>query len=178
MKLRLLPVVLSVVITASLLFGGYFAYQSYAMENPLQKIVSGIDGVELVSTHLTTDKVEVDVKLAAGKSLREVYNKIQTEGKSVIGSRELQLKVQNASSPRLDSWWSSVLFEIAQAMETKQYSQIPKTLQARTQANSDGIQATTEMDDRYVYISLTDGESSKYIMLPRTPAKMGVWPNE
>ncbi|MED4599547.1 hypothetical protein P9314_02360 [Paenibacillus validus] len=178
MKLRLLPVILSVVISSTLLFGGYFAYQSYAMENPLQKIVNGIEGVELVSTHLTADKAAIDVKLAAGKSLREVYSTIQTEGKPVIGDRELQIKVQNGSSPRLDAWWSSVLFEVAQAMETKQYAQIPKTLQAHTEADPNGIRATTEMDDRYVYITLTDGESSKYIMLPRTPAKMGVWPSE
>ena len=40
MKLRLLPVVLSVIISAGVLFGGWFAYTSFAMENPLSDIIS------------------------------------------------------------------------------------------------------------------------------------------
>jgi hypothetical protein len=34
------------------------------------------------------------------------------------------------------------------------------------------------MDDKFVYIALTDGEKSKYMMLPRTSANMGAWTNE
>lgn len=68
------------------------------------------------------------------------------------------------------------MFDVAQAMETKQYTQIPKTLQARA-LDSEGLKVATEMDDKYVYISLTDGDKSKYLMLPRTSAKMGVWTN-
>ncbi|SDC42151.1 hypothetical protein SAMN02799630_00378 [Paenibacillus sp. UNCCL117] len=179
MKIRLFPVLLSLVITAALLFGGYFAYQSYAMESPLQKVVSGIEGVELVSTHLSSDGAEVQVKLASGKSVREVYQRIQSEGRQVIGSRELRLKIVEEPSAKLDDWWASTLFEVAQAMETKQYAQIPATLEVRTKADpASEIRAITEMDDRFVYITLTDGQASKYVMLPRTPVKMGVWPNE
>lgn len=175
MKLRLLPVVLSVLVSATLLFGGYFAYRTLAMESPLQKVVSGISGVELVSMDLSGSDARMELKLAPGTNLREVYSKIQTEGRTTLGTKELKLKVVNDPSPRLEQWWSSALFEVAQAMETKQYAQIPKTLQAQ---GSDGIKASTEMDDKYVYVTLSDGTTSKYVMLPRTPAKLGVWPNE
>ncbi|MEK8127352.1 hypothetical protein WMW72_05430 [Paenibacillus filicis] len=179
MNIRPMPVLLSLVISAGLLFGGYFAYQSYAMESPLQKVVSGIQGVELVSTHLSAEAVDVQVKLTAGKSLREVYQQVQNEGRQVIGSRELRLKVAGEPSPKLNEWWSSTLFEVAQAMDTKQYAQIPVTLQARTAADpASGIRAVSEMDDRFVYITITDGQASKYVMLSRTPVKVGVWPNE
>ncbi|NTZ17759.1 hypothetical protein EXW96_09300 [Paenibacillus sp. JMULE4] len=177
MKLRLLPVVLSVLVSASLLFGGYFAYQSYAMESPLEKVVSAIPGVELESIKLSGNEAQLELAVAPGTSLREVYHRIQNEGRSTLGSKELKLKVVNPPSERLEQWWSSALFEIAQAMETKQYAQIPKTLEDRT-AKSEGIQATTEMDDKFVYITITDGKDSKYVMLPRTPVKLGVWPNE
>ena len=176
MKLRLLPVVLSVLVSASLLFGGYFAYQSYAMENPLQKVVAGIPGVELGSIKFSGNEAELEVKVTPGTSLREVYQRIQKEGAATLGSKELKLKVINTSSERLEKWWSSALFEVAQAMETRQYAQIPTTLQKR--AADDGIQAATEMDEKFVYITITDGKDSKYVMLPRTPAKLGVWPNE
>ncbi len=45
MKLRLLPVVMSVIISAGVLFGGWFAYTSLAMENPLSDIISKVPGV-------------------------------------------------------------------------------------------------------------------------------------
>ncbi|MBP1155309.1 MULTISPECIES: hypothetical protein [unclassified Paenibacillus] len=177
MKLRLLPVVLSVLVSASLLFGGYFAYQSYAMESPLEKVVSAIPGVELEAIKLSGSEAELELKVAPGTSLREVYRNIQNEGRSTLGSRELKLKVVNEPSERLEQWWSSALFEVAQAMETKQYAQIPKTLEERS-AKSEGVKAASEMDDKFVYITITDGNNSKYVILPRTPAKLGVWTNE
>ncbi|MCZ8521413.1 MULTISPECIES: hypothetical protein [Paenibacillus] len=181
MKLRLLPVILSVLVSASLLFGGYFAYQSFAMESPLQKTVSGIKGVQLVSMELGSTEATMEITLDKGTSLREVYHQIQNQGGTALARKDLKLKVTNPGSPRLEQWWSSALFDIAQAMETKQYAQIPATLKekAAQDAQAGGaITTSTEMDERYVYITLTDGEASKYIMLPRTAAKMGVWPNE
>jgi hypothetical protein len=178
MKLRLLPVILSVVVSASVLFGGYFAYQSVAMENPLQNVVTSIPGVELVQMNLSGTKAELELKLASDTSLRDVYQQIQKQGASVIGEKQLLITIAGDSSPRLEQWWSSALFEVAQAMETKQYADIPKSLQAKADASGDGLAVSTEMDDKYVYVTLKDGESSKHIMLPRTPVKMGVWPNE
>jgi hypothetical protein len=176
MKLRLLPVVISVSISAVLLFGGWFVYQSVAMENPLAAVVESTPGVELVHTNIGNTSTELEVKLQPGTSLREVYGRISKEGSQALGKRELKLKVVNESSQQMDKWWSSALFDVAQAMETKQYAQIPVTLQKR--AGESGLKASTEMDDKYVYITLADGEYSKYVMLPRTPAVMGVWPNE
>ncbi|NHN28678.1 hypothetical protein [Paenibacillus agricola] len=176
MKLRFLPILLSVAISATLLFGGWFAYQSVAMESPLSSIASQTPGVKLVNTHISSEEVLIELNLEPGTSLREVYSRIQTEGSTLIGKKELKLKVLNDSTPKMDQWWSSALFDVAQAMETKQYTQIPKTLQART-LEADGLKVATEMDDKYVYIALTDGGKSKYLMLPRTSSQMGVWIN-
>ncbi|MFD0680873.1 MULTISPECIES: hypothetical protein [unclassified Paenibacillus] len=177
MKLRLLPVIISVSISAVVLFGGWFVYQSVAMENPLKEVVESTPGVQLMHTHITNTATELELKLQAGTSLREVYSRIQNDGGSALGKRELKLKVVNDSSPKLEQWWSSALFDVAQAMETKRYAQIPKTLQERAAA-SDSLKVSTEMDDKFVYITLTDGDKSKFIMMPRTASLMGVWPNE
>jgi hypothetical protein len=177
-KLRLLPVLLSIVVSATVLFGGYFAYHSVAMENPLQKVVTSIPGVELVKIDLGGTQALIELKLATGTNLRDVYHTIEQNGASVLSSKELTIKVTGEASPRLEQWWSSALFEVAQAMETKQYAQIPRALQNLAEATGNGLTVSTEMDDKFVYITLKDGELSKYIMLPRTPAKMGVWPNE
>jgi hypothetical protein len=177
MKLRLLPVFISLVVSSVVLFGGWFGYHSLAMENPLLKIIQKIHGVQEAHIDLKSDEVDIDLKLSADASLREVYNAIVTEGGSIIGKREVKLNVTNASSEQLDRWWSSALFDVAQAMETKQYAQIPKTLEQHA-AELSGLKVMTEMDDKNVYVRLTDGDKSKFVILPRTAHRIGVWPNE
>ncbi|WP_248925476.1 hypothetical protein [Paenibacillus hamazuiensis] len=177
MRLRLLPVFISVFLSASLLFGGYYAYRSMAMENPLNAIVTSAPGVESANMDLSGSKAVIELKLRPDANLREIVHKITTDGASIIGQKDVEFRVTGNSTPKLDQWWSSVLFDVAQAMETKQYAQIPKTLQEHAK-NMNGLQVSSEMDEKNVYIRLTDGDQSKFVILPRTPAKIGVWPNE
>jgi hypothetical protein len=175
-KLRLLPVVISVAVSSVVLFGGWFGYHSLAMENPLMDIVQGVPGVSNAQTSLNNDTVDVTLKLAPGASLREVYQTIETKGSSIIGKRAVNVDVVNESSPELDKWWSSALFDVAQAMETKQYANIPKTLEQH-RSELAGLTIATEMDDKNVYVQLSDGDKSKFVILPRVASKMGVWLN-
>jgi hypothetical protein len=62
-------------------------------------------------------------------------------------------------------------------METRQYSDIPKSLE-QLAGGSDGLRVSSEIDTDYVYVHLTDGTHHKYIVLPRTPIQLGVWDND
>jgi hypothetical protein len=177
MKLRLLPIFVSVVVSSAVLFGGWFGYHSLAMENPLSNIVQGVPGVKNTQMSLKSDEVDVSLQMEQGASLRQVYQAIETQGASIIGKREVKLDVTNPSSDALDKWWSSALFDVAQAMETRRYADIPKVLEQR-KTELPGLAVATEMDDTNVYVQLTDGDKSKYVILPREGAKMGVFANE
>lgn len=68
------------------------------------------------------------------------------------------------------------MFSVAEAMESRKYTIIPEKLkELSTQYKN--VTATTEIDGNNVYVSLTDGKESKFIILPREPEKMGVWNN-
>lgn len=177
MKLRLLPVVISVIVSSTVLFGGWFAYNSLAMENPLSDIVTATAGVESSAIQLDSDQVNITLTLKPDADLRTIVNRISKDGSSIIGKRTVHYNLQSKTSAELDTWWSKALFDVAQAMETKHYSDIPKTLQSYA-GQPANLKVDTEMDEHYVYVRLTDGDSSKFVMLPRTPGKIGVWPNE
>lgn len=177
MKLKLMPILLAVACSSVILFGGWFVYRSYAMETPLATMVSEAPGVEEADINLTNNSIHINLKLNEEANLREIYEHIQTEGAGILGKRQLNITLENNSSPALDQWWSVVLFDIAQAMETRNYSTIPVTLQEKA-ADLSGLQTITEIDDTNVYIQLTYQDKSKYIILPRVPAQLGVWPNE
>lgn len=176
MKFRVLPVVIAVLASSVILFGGWFAYHSYAMESPISQIIDHSPGVEQVKSDFSKDTVTVQLKLAGDASIREIYQKLTTEGSSVIGKRELKLKLDSQSSPEIEQWWSSALFDVAQAMETRHYSDIPKILDDQ-KSKLPGLTAATEMDEKNVYVRLSDGGKNKYIILPRVPAVMGAWSN-
>ena len=177
MKLRLLPIIIAVCCTGIILFGGWYFYNRVALENPLQQVVVRVPGVEQAQTELTKNRVTLNLTLTDQANIRDLYTTITTEGASIIGKRKVDLNLVSPSSSALEQWWSSALFYVAQAMETRQYSEIPKVLEARSTELS-GLKVATEMDEHNVYVQLTDGDKIKYVILPRVSTPLGVWPNE
>jgi hypothetical protein len=174
MKLRLIPLLITIAASSAILFGGWFFYHSIVVENPIKATILGVQGVKQVTTNINNTQLSIDLKLSKDTDLRNLYTTISTEGASLLRNRQLNLKLDSQSSPALEQWWSTALFEVAQAMDTKHYADIPKVLQAKAK-QIPGLAVTSEMDETNVYVRLTDGEFSKYIILPRTPDQMGVW---
>ncbi|MBC8081057.1 MAG: hypothetical protein H7X86_11975 [Gorillibacterium sp.] len=177
MKLKVIPVLVALLVSSTLLFGGWFMYRSYAMESPLAGIIKHNHGIELVETDFTNNTVQINLTLTDEANIREIYQTIITEGASIVGSRDVQLNVHDQASPEIEGWWSKALFNVAQAMDTRQYADIPKILEEKS-VLFPSLKASTEMDNQNVYIRLSDGKNHKFIILPRVPATIGVWPNE
>jgi hypothetical protein len=175
MKLRAMPIAAAAAVSAALLFGGWTIYSNVATVSPLETIASGVPGVEQAHIKVGGDRVNVQLQLAPQASLREVVAKLRSDGGKQIDGRELAVTVNNPASDKLEKWWATVLFDVAQAMETKRFSDIPAKLAAA--AEGKGISVRAEMDDDYVYVTLVDenGGGSKFVMLPRVPAQLEAW---
>ncbi|QHT60576.1 hypothetical protein GXP70_11935 [Paenibacillus lycopersici] len=177
MKLRPLPIMLTAVITAGLLVGGWFMYRNVADLKPLDRIATSTPGVVEAKPVIGRSTVTVDLTLNRDANLRSIYDTIATKGDDIIGKKELKLNIaKSGSSDKLDDVWSSMLFEIAQAMDHRSYAAIPAAMK-QTESKYPGIQAMSEMDDSNVYITLKDDQAVKYIVLPRVSNTIGVWPN-
>lgn len=176
MKLRVGPIVASVAVSALLLFGGWFAYRHWAVESPFEHKVNAMEGVRSVQTNITPKQVELKLDLEPGTDLGSLVQQIERDGGKWIGSREVKVVVEDKASERLNDLWDKALFPIAQAMEKKEYTDITTTLD-ELQKQVEGVSAKAEMDENNVYITLTDGQASKFVILPRVPQTMGVWPN-
>lgn len=178
MKLKWLPVIVSFAVTALLLFGGWHVYHSYALQSPLAEQIANLDGVQRAETVVDNRTVQLTLILERDASLRRIMSEIRSAGASYIKDRELVLKIDNPPTPELDEWWSNVLFDIAEAMDTKNYSAIPAILN-RQQDGAEGVEveAEAEIDEQYVYIRLARDEQVKFIMLPRIPPQYVGWSN-
>ncbi|MBO7744137.1 hypothetical protein I8J29_08030 [Paenibacillus sp. MWE-103] len=177
MKIRPLPIALTAVISAALLTGGWFMYRNEADLKPLDRIATGAPGVVNAKPVIGRDAVTVNLTLSGDANLRHIYDTIATKGDAIIGSKTLKLNIEpSGSSAKLDDVWSSMLFKVAQAMDHREYAAIPAAM-TQAQADHPGIQAGSEMDDANVYITLKDGQSVKYVVLPREANTIGAWPN-
>lgn len=175
MRIRWVPALLSVAVCGGLIFGGWFTYDRLAVKEPLAKAVSGLPGVISSTSVVENDQVSVSLELENNADLRTIYERLNKDGAKVLEGRTLQLQVNGEKgSEELDKMWSTVLFSVAEAMETKAYSDIPAALQQLANANQ-GLTTQTEMDETNVYVTLRKGEAVKYIILPRTPAMLEVW---
>jgi hypothetical protein len=178
MKLRLLPIGISLILSLSVLFGGWFLYDSYAMETPMNQIVKETPGVQEAVVKIDKDRVTIELSPASDANVREIYKSIVTRGASLIGSRTVHLDIKSVPGPALDAWWSKALFNVAQSMETKRFGEIPARLE-ELKGSYEGLTVQSEMDESYVYITLKDDAgNSLYKMLPILSQKLGVWPNE
>ncbi|QCT02607.1 hypothetical protein E6C60_1892 [Paenibacillus algicola] len=174
MKLRIFPILLSVVVSASVLFGGWFLYRHYALQNPIAQVLSQYEGVNDSQIDIKRNTVTLKLDLQPETDLRDLVSQIQKEGKSVIDQRELMIEVADHSSDVLNEWWDSAMLSVAQAMDNRQYTDIQTALNQLADQRPN-LKAVAQIDDQNVYVSLSDGTSGKFIILPRHPGTMEVW---
>ena len=173
--IRIVPVLLTALLTGAVLFGGWFGYRHFAVEQPLAAS-AGIEGVTAYDPIVTDDRVTVEITLDGTVNLEEVYRNIREQA----GKLPRRTRARSGSSARSGtrSWRrsSSALFTIAQAMENRRYADIPEAARKLEAAHS-GLSVETEMDEYNVYLTLKLDGAVKYVVPPRQPAVLGVWPN-
>lgn len=175
MKLRLAPILLSVAVTSLVLFGGWFVYNSLAMKDPVIQAIEQFPGVEEASVDIQRDQVNVELTLTKEADLAAIVAGLRRDAAGVIGGRELQLHLHDQSNEGLNAWWSQRLFEIAEAMESRRYGDIPRILEDHKLAD---MNITASIDEDYVYVKLVQGDYVKFILLDRMPPMLGVWSGE
>jgi len=177
MKLRPAPVIATLVVSSGLLFGGWFAYQAWGMKEPFLERAAAVAGVEEAEVAMERDRAVVTVVLAEDANLRETVRELREAARATLGGRELAVEAVGVHGTIgvLETLWGQALFDIAEAMETGKYSNIPKTAE---KLSGGTVTAAAEMDDENVYITLRDGKHAKYVVLPRRAPVLGVWRNE
>lgn len=176
-KTRITVAVTAALLSAVLLFGGYMIYDKVAVAAPIEEAISKLpDVIAAEKPVMDSEQVTISIELTENANLREIYGSISKDAADAIGDRKLELDVQTESDPELESVWQSALFAVAEAMDTKSYSDIPEAMD-KAAAAYDNVTVTTEMDENNVYITLKNDSAEKYVVLPRVPVQLEVWTN-
>lgn len=175
--MRLAPIALTALVSAAVLFGGWFGYQHFFVKQPLDEQAASVPGVREADVFIGRGEVRIILQLEPDVDLRDVYTTVRKIGESAAGSRDVRIEIAQSASKSLEDLWSKALFDVAEAMEHRRYGDIPARLDELA-ADLQGVTVTTEMDDANVYVMLSDGSSSKYVVLPRVPAVMEAWTDD
>ncbi|WP_322905645.1 hypothetical protein [Paenibacillus campi] len=172
MKLRALPIIITVIVSIAVLFGGFFTYRQLTLYKPLMNMVTAYPGVN--SAQITINQKEIDLKLdlKPNADLGSIMEQFSKQSTPLIGTRQVKLEVVDHSDQQLNNIWENAMFPVSQAMANRQYTDIPKTMERIAGANS-GISAKAQMDDRNVYVSISNGKASKFLILPLSAQATG-----
>jgi hypothetical protein len=176
MKIKFVPLAITVIVSIAVLFGGWHLYRDFAVEKPLNRVALSANGVQSAETVMTNEQVVLNLKLDANADLADIYRKLKREGATRIGDRKLTLNVKSATTGKLEEAWRSSLLDVAESMENRRYSGIREAME-KLSDRYPGIEAAIDLDEDNVYIRLKDGTAAKYILLPRQPATLEVWSN-
>lgn len=163
MKLRPMPMIMSLLLTLAFLFGGWSAYQHFYVEQPIRAYIEEKENVELKNIQFSNDQVKVELAFRDPDTFAADYKAIKDyiadhTGKTV----SIQLPVVERSMKEL---WEEEYFFIAEAMKKQEYSEIPRIMD-KIKKERQIEKTVSRMDDENIYVFLQKGSEHLYAVLP------------
>lgn len=166
MKIRPLPIFLSFLFTGLLLFGGWYTYQDQFVKKPIRDEIAKMKDVTLKSISVGKDTVLLDVTFNQPKQFKTSFLSIQRIAQEQSGGKKVSLNIISPEN-NVKKIWDDHQFLIAEAIDLHQYSKIPNLFNDLQKKNL-LKEVDLQMDEQYIYVYMSDGQSSFYKVLTRT----------
>lgn len=154
------------IVSLLFLFGGWYLYQNLSIKSPINEAVSSIDGIKVAELDIDKKNVNLSLNLYSIDNFQSTYNLVEDTVAPYLKNRTLNIDIVNKGNENLSLAWSESYFYIAEAIEKREYSLIPKAIDTMQQEyNLD--RAGYTMDATKIYIDLHQDETSLYIVIPR-----------
>lgn len=174
MQTRKLPVsiLLSLLATLTLLFGGWFLYTKMQVEEPIRKQIGQMTSVKLADMQVGRDQLMIDLNVVKPDTFPAEYVALLQTIRDIAPDKKVQIQLAN-QNPALKRIWSEGVFRFTEAVDLHEYSKIPALLGEWKKANQLDT-ATASMDDNYIYVFLKRGKAQYFTIIPRTPLQQEV----
>jgi len=165
MKIRALPVFLSLILTLGLLFGGWFMYQQFYVQRPIEEFI--VSKQQVVLKEMDIHKVPVTVELdfkdpnTFAMDFKEIKQFIASKT-----NKPVEIRIPPAGE-EMKKLWEEEYFFIAEAIKKQEYSEIPKIIE-KVEKERQLEKSVTRMDQENIYVYLQKGSDHLYAVLPLT----------
>ncbi len=164
MNIQVKTAVISLFVTLAILFGGFFGYQYWLVEKPLEQAVRTIPHVKIEQLTIQPTRVKLIVATDREFSLVSGYSQLLGRIEPIVGKRQLELKLKDRPGKELEEAWSEMAFGVQEGIDNRFYRQIPESVSQV--AKERNIQYRTKMDDQFIYIELRKNDRFMYQVLP------------
>jgi len=158
-------IIIGLVVTLFFLMGGFFAYQWWFVEKPLQKSLDQVQGLEVKELKVTPNAVVLELDIDPGRySVPDDFPPLSQKISTIAGNRLLKVSFSERKTPAMDRAWREMMFGVQEGLTQGAYTRIPQTV--NRVAERYGLESRTSMDEQYVYIQLTQG---KHVLVQQLP---------
>ncbi|MBO8170755.1 MAG: hypothetical protein H0Z33_02570 [Bacillaceae bacterium] len=170
--MKSMPVFLSLIVSVTLLFGGWFMYQVYYIEKPIQSYLQSLDGVEMSRVEVNKTQIDVYIDYIRPDIFLEHYMAIEDHLNKLGHGRKVDVHLPEPENELKDVWIDGS-FLLQEVIENRKYSRIPEVMKG-WQTTYALQQADARMVDEYILIVLKKDNQISYHLLPRHVEEVNV----
>jgi len=170
-----LTIMLSLIATLTLLFGGWYMYQKMEIEEPIRQTVEAMKSAQLSNLHIDKNEVAIELTVTHPEMFPNEYKELSNSMAQMLDNKDVNITVSNKDSD-LQTIWADGVFAFTEAVDLHQYSKVPALLSQWKQEHQLDV-VDTQMDERNVYVFMKRGKDAFYVMVPRFPNEQEVQVN-
>lgn len=145
-------------------------YAEKRVIDPLSREASALPGVAHVEIIRRRDGlVDVNVALADPDRIGDIYPKLETMARQILGGGFGAVVIQDRPSPRLEQAYHRIHYAVHEALLTGRFAWMAEAVERELQREGD-ISYRVTVGDRHLFITLRDGESELIRVIPRPQA--------
>ncbi|MEW9669809.1 hypothetical protein [Ammoniphilus sp. 3BR4] len=164
MNVRAMPVMLSLIFTLFLLFGGWFAYQQFYVQQPIEAFIKQKQHITLHDMRIDNNQVNLYLDFSQPDDFVDDYKEIQEFVASKAPNKDVFIHLSKHGENMKDLW-EEEYFGLAEAIQKQEYSRIPEMIEEMGKKRQ--LEKTVaRMDDQNVYVFLQSGTDHLYAVLP------------
>ncbi len=166
MKIRPLPIFLSFLLSACILFGGWFIYGEQFVKKPIRDEIGKMKDVSLQELKVGREQVTITIALQNPNKFQSNYQDIKRLAKEKAGEKKIVIDFKSQEG-KMQTIWEENQLQIAEAIDLHQYSRIQQVFD-QLKGKKVIKDYVLRIDDEYIYIYMTNGDSPFYKVLSRT----------
>lgn len=170
------PIVVIVIsLTVALLGFSQFLWNHFTLETPLYQNIQRIHGVEIVTldnSDKNTSVPTIHITLNKVTNLQKTYQEITDNITTILGAKKYKLVIHDHHTPELEQLYYSMQPQLYESIFTGKFSMMTEVIEEKALA----AHATSQIyiDTNYLYLQLTNENSTFYTLIPRHPVSIEV----
>ncbi|GAA4708759.1 hypothetical protein [Brevibacillus fulvus] len=171
-----ISILLTLVATLTLLFGGWFLYTKMEVEEPIRTEIGEMTSAKLADLQVARDEIAVNLQITKPDTFPAEYQSLLRHIEEISPNKHVDITFENQDKA-LQKIWTNDVFRFTEAVDLHQYSKIPALLTEWKQKNQLDA-ATSQMDQDNIYIYLKRDAGQFFAIVPRTSPEQGVTGHE